>query len=112
MNGDERVRRCAQCELDVFNLTELSRKLVEGEGTLGRLLNEDLLYEDLSATLANLRQASAALNSTEGTLGLLLNDDGIYRDLEKAVGTLTGTLEEAREAAPISTFLSTVFLGF
>jgi hypothetical protein len=25
MHGDERVRRCAQCELDVFNLSELTR---------------------------------------------------------------------------------------
>jgi len=25
---------------------------------------------------------------------------------------LTGSLEEAREAAPISTFLGTIFLGF
>ena len=39
-------------------------------------------------------------------------DDELYRELQRAMTTLTGTLEEAREAAPIATFLSTVFLGF
>ena len=46
------------------------------------------------------------------TLGKLLNDDELYLQLEKAVTVLVGSLEEAREAAPISTFLNTVFLGF
>ena len=39
-------------------------------------------------------------------------DDTIYNQLETAVATFTGSLEEAREAAPISTFLNTIFLGF
>ena len=38
--------------------------------------------------------------------------DRLYLQLEKAVTVLVGSLEEAREAAPISTFLNTVFLGF
>ena len=94
------------------NLTTLSQRLVDGDGTLGRLLKEDQLYEDFAETISNLRLASAQLTTADGTIGLLLNDDELYLDIQKAIGTLTGTLEEAREAAPISTFLSTVFLGF
>ena len=41
-----------------------------------------------------------------------VNDDTIAKDIERALRTLTGGLEEQREAAPIATFLSTVFLGF
>lgn len=86
--------------------------LDEGEGTLGKLLREEAVYDNVLATTESLASATAALNTGEGTLGRLLNDDELYEELERAVKVLVGSLEEAREAAPISTFLNTVFLGF
>ena len=47
-----------------------------------------------------------------GTIGKLIMDDESYVELQKAIATLTGSLEEAREAAPITTLLNTLFLGF
>lgn len=93
-------------------LKSIVTRLDEGEGTLGKLLSDDEVYEDVRKTAQNLADATDALNLSEGTLGKLLNDDELYLQLEKAVTVLVGSLEEAREAAPISTFLNTVFLGF
>lgn len=86
--------------------------LAEGRGTLGKLWKDEAVYEDVQRITGNLADASTALAEGRGTLGRLLNDDELYLQLERAVRTLVGSLEEAREAAPISTFLNTLFLGF
>jgi len=86
--------------------------LAEGRGTLGKLWKDETLYEDVRLTAHNLADASTALAEGRGTLGRLLHDEEIYVQIEKAVTVLVGSLEEAREAAPISTFLNTLFLGF
>jgi len=82
------------------------------DGTIGRLLNEPEIYDNLLALSADAADAAAAIKEQRGTLGILINDDTIAKDIERALRTLTGGLEEQREAAPIATFLSTVFLGF
>jgi phospholipid/cholesterol/gamma-HCH transport system substrate-binding protein len=87
-------------------------KLAAGEGTLGKLVTDGQVYEDLAAAARNLRQLSDAANNGDGTVALLIHDDALYQDIRTMLAKLTGSLEEAREAAPISTFLNTVFLGF
>jgi phospholipid/cholesterol/gamma-HCH transport system substrate-binding protein len=94
------------------NIAKITSDLAEGRGTIGRLLLEDDVYDNLLQVTADLKTASAALRDGQGTIGRLLYEDELYVELERAVKTLTGTLEEAREAAPIATFLNTVFLGF
>lgn len=94
------------------NVAALTSNLAQGRGTLGRLFAEDEIYENVLAISEDLLLASRALSTGQGTIGKLLNEDELYVQLEQAVRNLTGTLEEAREAAPIATFLNTVFLGF
>lgn len=110
--GRGTLGRLAKDAMIANNIEKITGDLAAGEGTLGRLLTEDKVYNDLSQITDDLAVASAALRNQQGTIGLLLFDDEIYRELQLAVGTLTGTLEEAREAAPIATFLNAVFLGF
>lgn len=94
------------------DLEQITSRLAAGEGTIGRLLQDDEVYENIRSISEDLASAGAALRDREGTIGRLVYEDDLYVELERAVRTLTGTLEEAREAAPISTFLNTVFLGF
>ncbi len=86
--------------------------LANGEGTLGKLITDRRVYDDLVVVAKNLRELSDAANNGDGTVALLIHDDALYQDLRTMLAKLTGSLEEAREAAPISTFLNTVFLGF
>jgi phospholipid/cholesterol/gamma-HCH transport system substrate-binding protein len=81
-------------------------------GTVAKLFNERDIYDNVQQLSADLADAGAAIREQRGSLGILINDDGIATDLERALSVLTGGLEEQREAAPIATFLSTVFLGF
>ena len=94
------------------NIEKITGDLAEGRGTLGLLLTEDEVYQDIRQIVDDLADASAALREGRGTLAKLLYEDEMYAEMQRALGVLTGSLEEAREAAPIATFLNTVFLGF
>ena len=94
------------------NLEKITGDLAEGRGTLGKLMSEEDVYEDLASITSDLADASAALRERRGTLAKLLYEDDMYQEIQRALKVLTGSLEEAREAAPIATFLNTVFLGF
>ena len=94
------------------DLQVITNALATGEGTLGRLILEPEVYEDVAAISADLRTFSSALVSGEGTISRLVYDDELYQEIDRSLRVLTGTLEEAREAAPITTFVNAVFAGF
>jgi phospholipid/cholesterol/gamma-HCH transport system substrate-binding protein len=84
----------------------------EGEGSIAKLFNDGRLYDNLLAFSEDLVDMSSAVRNQTGTVGRLVYDDTVVRQLERVFNTLQGSLEEAREAAPIATFLATIFLGF
>jgi phospholipid/cholesterol/gamma-HCH transport system substrate-binding protein len=93
------------------NLQDVSVRLANGEGTLGKLLSEDdKLYQDLSASMANLRTITDKVGSGEGTLGKLINDDQVYTEAQKLLGELRAAIDDMRETSPVTTF-STIFFG-
>jgi len=57
------------------------KRVEGGEGTLGKLVNDDKLYDDLSFIFERLRKG-------EGTLGKLLSEEKIYNDAEELVGDI------------------------
>lgn len=91
---------------------EVLTRLSSGEGTLGRLLSDDAVYVDLKSISSDLAAVLAQVRSGQGTLGRLFMEDDLYGEIAKAVGLLTRSLEEYREAAPISTMTSVLFGAF
>jgi phospholipid/cholesterol/gamma-HCH transport system substrate-binding protein len=84
----------------------------EGEGSVAKLFNDGALYDNFRTFSEDLVDISSAIRDQTGTIGRLVYDDTVVRQLERVFNTLQGSLEEAREAAPIATFLATIFLGF
>jgi len=71
------------------NLRDVSDKLAKGEGTIGKLINDETVYTDLQATMTNLKDISGRLANGEGTLGKLLSeDDKLYQDLSASVANI------------------------
>lgn len=72
------------------DISEVSTRLREGKGTLGKLVSGDeSLYNDLSAAVKNIRDISGKLDTGSGSLAKLVNDDGqVYTDLRGLVGNL------------------------
>ncbi len=83
------------------NLSNITAKLNRGEGTLGKLMNDDTLYTDVK-NMAN------KVNKGEGTLGKLVKDDSLYNESTNTMREAKKAAEGIEEMTPI-TVLSTIF---
>lgn len=71
------------------DLSELTGRIAEGEGTAGRLLLDPTLYRRLVSLSGSLDSTLTAVNGGGGgTLGRLLHDDGLYRHLVSSAASL------------------------
>ena len=60
-------------------------ELEAGKGTIGRLMVDDQLYNNLNATVAETQKVAAAISSGQGTVGRLLYDEALYNDIRTTV---------------------------
>jgi phospholipid/cholesterol/gamma-HCH transport system substrate-binding protein len=74
---------------------EILNKANQGEGTLGRLVNDEALYRNLDSavaetklTVTKLQTTIDKVNSGQGSAGKLLNDPALYNSLNKTVAQL------------------------
>lgn len=81
---------------------ELGRNLKEGRGTLGRLLTDKSLYEDLREAANGFRLLARRVNRGEGTLGKLLTDEGLYLQAERTLKKVERAAEGIQEQTPIT----------
>jgi phospholipid/cholesterol/gamma-HCH transport system substrate-binding protein len=73
------------------SVRSIAKKIETGEGTLGKLIGDPKLYNDLVGAVAKLDEGLAGFRSIagkvergEGTIGKLVNDDALYKDLSEA----------------------------
>jgi phospholipid/cholesterol/gamma-HCH transport system substrate-binding protein len=85
----EQINKLAVPANDILN------KANQGEGTLGRIVNDESLYRNLDATIAETKLTVTKLqttldkvNSGQGSAGRLLNDPALYQNLSRTVATL------------------------
>ena len=64
-----------------------------GKGSIGKLLTDDSLYQNLNGTVLEARQITASLNSGKGTIGKLMSDDALYTDIRGSLARVNGLLE-------------------
>ena len=114
---DQALRDRVTGGLEAF--ANVGTRLDRGEGTLGKLISDDTLADDLQVIVTNLRGASEDIENVtsqvrtgEGTLGKLISDSGLYEDAQRAVRLLGRSLEDYREAAPITAFTGVLFAAF
>jgi len=69
-------------------LEELTRRMLEGEGSLGQLVVNDTLYRGLTVLSHSLADVLRRAEDGEGSLGLLLTDDRLYRELVSVTAQL------------------------
>jgi phospholipid/cholesterol/gamma-HCH transport system substrate-binding protein len=91
---------------------ELLAGLRAGQGTLGRLLTDEALYQDLSAFVAAASSVTRALGSGRGTIPSLLNDPSAYRSLKTALDELqVVTSRMTNPASPLGRLLGDEAMG-
>ena len=75
-------------KVTMAQVRKIAVKLGEGEGTLGKLINDDAVYGDVQQIAANLKDVSERLAQGEGTLGKLMNDGRLYDDAQAVAANL------------------------
>src|SRR5205807_1136282 len=97
------------------NLESISTQISQGQGTVGRLIYDDALYNSALTTITNLQETGAdvklalgdarkainqvnltigEINAGHGTIGKLVKDETIYNNLADASGSLKEILEK------------------
>lgn len=82
---------------------EILNKANKGEGTLGRIINDESLYNNLDSTVGETKETLAKLQETidrvnrgEGSAAKLLNDPELYNNLNKTVAQLNAISSDLR----------------
>ena len=91
---------------------EIVATIRRGDGTIGKLMMSNEIYDKIAKVVDDLSVATDAIRNAKGTIGKLLMDDDAYVAIQRAIATVTGALEEYREAAPITAFTSVLFSVF
>lgn len=83
-----------------------------GEGLIARLLSDKSLADQVAGVAARADAIMASIAAGEGTLGKLIRDDSVYVQFNLVLRQISRALEDAREAAPISTFITVLSSSF
>lgn len=75
---------------------EILNKANQGEGTLGRIINDESLYRNLDSTIAEMQSTLDRVNRGNGTAGKLINDPELYNSLNRTVAELEGIAADLR----------------
>ncbi len=98
---------------DAFSrVEEIGEKVKKGEGTLGKLITDETVYEEAKKTVETAREAAEAAKQAvdnlknlsekvekgEGALGKLVKDESLYQDVVETVQSAKETMKMAKEA--------------
>jgi phospholipid/cholesterol/gamma-HCH transport system substrate-binding protein len=95
----------------IANINSISRQISQGQGTVGRLIYDDSLYNsamssvtnlqdaasEIKLTIADARQIIAQANSGQGTIGKLLKDESLYRETTASMTNLREILQKINQ---------------
>lgn len=75
-------------------LESVVTKVDNGQGTIGRLVNDDEIYVELNQTVSQLRQIVGGVQEGKGTLGKLVVDPGLYDNVNATAEQLKNIAEK------------------
>jgi phospholipid/cholesterol/gamma-HCH transport system substrate-binding protein len=78
-------------------IDSITRKIDQGEGTLGRIVNDPALYEEVQSAAANLQAILARIERGEGSLGQMLTDTTLYDNASQSLANLSEISERVKE---------------
>jgi phospholipid/cholesterol/gamma-HCH transport system substrate-binding protein len=67
------------------NLDGITEKVNENEGTIGRLIADPGLYDNLHASSGRIDSILAKINQGRGTAGAMVNDDELYQEIKNLI---------------------------
>jgi phospholipid/cholesterol/gamma-HCH transport system substrate-binding protein len=104
----------------------ISEKIEQGEGTLGKLIKDESLYQEAKETVKSVKETMQSakdavqtvkgiaekVDKGEGTLGKLVNDDQLMKETEKTLKKVQKAAEGIQEQTPITVLGTIIGLFF
>lgn len=78
------------------DMRSLTQSLVSGKGTIGQLLTNPALYNQLESTLGRTNALLARVQNSNGTMARFLDDPTLYQQMVSAVGGVDSLLVSMR----------------
>jgi phospholipid/cholesterol/gamma-HCH transport system substrate-binding protein len=92
LDYDQIVQQASGAVGDVVGLTSdlrgVTSGIAKGEGTVGQLVTNRALYDQLTQTLEQTNRLMVRLQSPNGTVGRLLDDPQLYRNLVRVTASV------------------------
>lgn len=96
LDYDQIIQQASGAVGDMVQLTHdlksITGGIVRGEGTMGQLLTNRVLYDELTTTLTRTNSLIAGLQNPNGTVGRMLQDPQLYDRLTHTIASMDSLL--------------------
>lgn len=78
----------------IVAIGRITEKIDRGEGTIGRLVNEEQTVDEMNQTLVALKEIAEKINRGEGTIGKLVQDDETVDNINMTLSSINEYLQK------------------
>lgn len=86
-----------EMERTFASLSEITRGINSGEGTVGRLVKDETVVDSLDKTFASLQEITNKINEGRGTIGKLVHDEETVDNLNETLAGLNRYMTKAEQ---------------
>ena len=92
-SGTDLAQRLSKLSDEISGIVQSVKK---GEGTVGRLFNDESLYNNLNATIRETQDVMTAVRSGNGSAGRFINDPELYNNANEIAVSLKAIADDLR----------------
>jgi phospholipid/cholesterol/gamma-HCH transport system substrate-binding protein len=81
----------------ISNIESISGQIASGEGTVGKLIYSDSLYNSALVTVTNLQGVISGITNGQGTIGKLVTDETLYNATTASMTNLSQILQKVNQ---------------
>ena len=81
----------------ISNIENISGQIASGEGTVGKLIYSDSLYNSALVTVTNLQGVISGITNGQGTIGKLVTDETLYNATTASMTNLSQILQKVNQ---------------
>ncbi|MDT7687448.1 MAG: phospholipid/cholesterol/gamma-HCH transport system substrate-binding protein [Acidobacteriota bacterium] len=76
--------------------TDISAKINQGQGSIGRFVNDEAFYNNLNSTVRDLNEVIRQIQAGHGSAGMFVNDPALYNNLTGVSQSLQSIADDLR----------------
>jgi phospholipid/cholesterol/gamma-HCH transport system substrate-binding protein len=92
----------SDARLAITDARTILAQVNSGQGTVGKLLKDETLYNETTASMTTLKEILQKINQGQGTVGKLLNDQELYRNAKLTLQKVDKATEGLEDQGPLS----------